>query len=270
MSREKMGGRGVMRVFAQRERDVTPILDGALADAIGSRTQPEVLDAAPGRTDHLLQRLTAEVPDELIGMGFDEEFLQGQFSTPATDPDLDLILLSAASDLEARHWVHREQGWIIAPPDDWESAWPEQLRTRFQESFTRSEMLSAEEYMAAVREVVGRVRASSGAHVLLVGMSTVGGEDKLSYHDRPDDHRLRAHRLNAAQIRLSMALGVSVVDVDRVLANLGAAGEVVGPLAYSDRANRVIAEEIADIIADIGFFEDRPLVAQVGQETGAA
>ncbi len=67
-----------------------------------------------------------------------------------------------------------------------------------------------------------------------------------------------------------MALGVSVVDVDRVIANVGGSDTVTGPLEYAAAAQTAIAEDLGYVLGDIGFFERRPLVAQVGQDWGAA
>lgn len=273
-SEVRMGGKPVLRVFAQGERDIGPILtDGYLQRAVTTRhpsTTIEPVVGASGRIDQMVQRLAGGgVPDELREMGFDRQFLDSQFSTPAADQDVDVVILSAASDLLATHWVHRDRGWILNPPADWRSAWPAELRIGFEEAFEESALLSAEEYFAGVRDVVLKIRDASGAHVVLFGASTIGEPMITTYAGHPDDHRLRAHRVNAAQIRLSMVLGVSVVDVDRVIANVGAEGEVAGPLDYNARAVNAICSEIDYVLDDIGFFENRPLVAQVGQEGGA-
>ena len=106
-------------------------------------------------------------------------------------------------------------------------------------------------------------------HVVLVGASTLGAHQPITYAGNEDDYRLRAHRFDAAQIRISMALGVSVVDVDRVIANESGKTNVLAPLEYSPEAQAAIADEMAFIFDDIGFFEKRPLVAQVGQEVQA-
>ena len=273
-SEVRMGGQAVLRVFAQGERDIGPILTGgSLGSVINARHPAVSIEAVvepAGRTDLLQQKLAGDpVPTQLVDMGFGEAFLQAQFSTSIADPTFDVVLLSAASDLAAAHWVHRTHGWIISPPADWRTEWSPELRTRIESEFEESGLLGADDYTAAVRDVIGRVRETSEAHILLVGASTIGEDLALTYHDRDDDHRLRSHRVNTAQIRLSMALGVSVIDVDRVIANVGGAGEVHGPLDYSDTAVTAICEELTYVIGDIGFFEERPLVAQVGQEWGA-
>jgi hypothetical protein len=58
--------------------------------------------------------------------------------------------------------------------------------------------------------------------------------------------------------------GISIVDVDRLIAELGAAGNVDGPAAYGPEACARIAAEIVRIIDDYGFLDERPLLAQVG------
>ena len=269
-----MGGKAVLKLFTQRERDISPIVDGLLGRHISkkypSTTIQPILDRA-GRSDHLLQKLSGgSIPSELTDMGFGGTFLKDQFSTPLADPSIDVVVLSAASDLEATNWVHRSHGWAVSPPTDWTEVWSDNLRGRFEQEFEETDLLTADEYTSAIRDVIARIREVTGAHVILLGTSTLGGELVSTYFDREDDHRLRSHRFNAAQIRLSMALGVSVVDVDRIIANVGGATTVTAPLEYSAEAQDAIAADLVYVLHDIGFFEERPLVAQVGQEWGAA
>ena len=269
----RTGGKPVLTVVGQAERDLAPVVAGngltAAVERLGASTRVDTLLGSPGRVDHLLQRLTGgPVPEGLLRLGLPADFLEDQFSTPIAGPDLDVVILSAGSDLASTHWAGGSNGSIIRPPDGYADVWPAEVVIAFEREFDEVPLLSAEQYFDATREVIGLIKERSDVHVLLLGASTLGEPLLGSYAGVEDDHRLRAHRVNAAQVRLSMALGVSLVDVDRVVANLGGAGQVLAPLDYSDAVLTAICDEIAYVLHDIGFFENRPLVAQVGRGEG--
>lgn len=264
----RIGGKPVLTVAGQGEPDLLAALSGdaltAAAAAMGASTTVASRIGPVGRTDQLVQRLTREVPAGVADLGLPAEFLTEQFSTPLGDADVDVVILSAASDVQATHRVGPD-GAIVRPPADYTTVWPTEAAAALDRAFHEVPLLTGEEYVNATREAIAAIKERSGAHVLLLGVSTLGGPRHISYAGIEDDHRLRAHRINAAQIRLSMELGVSVIDVDRVVANYGGAGQVPEPFAYSEPLVRAICDEIAFVLGDIGFFENRPLVAQVGR-----
>jgi len=266
----KLGGMPEMRLLAPAERDLDGVLQAVSDHTRSDATAIVVTTGATGRSDQFLQRLNgvADHP-ELDQIGLDDIFIADQFTRSLPD-GADVVLLSMASDLEATPWIHRQKGWVVQPPPDWESTWSDELTARFKAAFESAGPLSPDAYMATMREVIASVRDRTGAHVILYGASTLGEDLNPSYHGRDDDHRLRLHKFNAAQIRLSMALGVSIIDVDLLIANVGGRTLVTGPLTYGDAARDVITEDIAFVLGDIGFFQKRPLVAQVGQEYGSA
>jgi hypothetical protein len=110
------------------------------------------------------------------------------------------------------------------------------------------------------------IKEKLGAHILVANLSTYDpGEPPVSYAGlAAEPFVLRAHRLDMLAVEVSHREGVSIVDVDRLLAELGADGTVTGPAEYGPAAQAVIASEVVRILADYGFFDDRPLMAQVG------
>lgn len=107
----------------------------------------------------------------------------------------------------------------------------------------------------------------SGAHVLVMNVSTVDPDDTVTnYHDLEDDTpALRAHKIALTLIDLSHELGISIIDADRLLAELGAERNVEGIGRYSPDASEVLCNEVLRVLADYGFFEERPLVVQAGR-----
>jgi hypothetical protein len=129
---------------------------------------------------------------------------------------------------------------------------------------------TAEQAVQAVRadlvSVINLIKEKVGAHVLVANVSTIDPADQpFNYHGRAEEpFTLRAHRLDLMLVGVSHDEGISIVDVDRLIAELGAAGNVDGPAAYGPEACARIAAEIVRIIDDYGFLDERPLLAQVG------
>ena len=113
---------------------------------------------------------------------------------------------------------------------------------------------------------VALIRARLGSHILALNMSTVDPEDDTTSYAGLDEEpfALRAHRLDGMLIDISHELGISIVDVDRLLAERGAAPLVLGRSQYTEEAQGAICEEVVRILGDYGFFDERPLVAQIG------
>jgi hypothetical protein len=68
-------------------------------------------------------------------------------------------------------------------------------------------------------------------------------------------------------MELSVREGISVIDVERLVAEHGASRHVLQAGRYSPQVNQAICQELLRVLEDIGFFEDRPLVMQVGRGT---
>ena len=111
-----------------------------------------------------------------------------------------------------------------------------------------------------VDDVTSAIEAlkGKGVTVLVVNGSTVVPDDD----DRTRSLEIAA--LDLACLRLSVTTGISIVDADRIIAELGGDEHVAGVLEYSDVARRAIVDEVVRILEDYGWFDDRPVLAQVG------
>jgi hypothetical protein len=113
-------------------------------------------------------------------------------------------------------------------------------------------------FRAGAAEAIALLKAA-GVTTFVLNASTV-----LADHDAYRGSREVA-ALNLVCLQLSMETGVSIVDIDRTIAELGGTDHVVGQLRYSETADGAIANVVAGVLEDYGFFDDRPLLAQVGQ-----
>jgi hypothetical protein len=120
-------------------------------------------------------------------------------------------------------------------------------------------------FAEAMAQVIATCK-DEGCRVILVNGSTLDPHDVVScYAGVGETGPLVVHRLDLELIELSMLDGISVVDVDRVVAELGGRDHVLGSFAYSTEVCESIRDEIAFVLDDYGFFDDRPLLAQRGR-----
>jgi hypothetical protein len=126
--------------------------------------------------------------------------------------------------------------------------------------------LDTDGFEADARRVATSLK-EKGAHVIFSNVSTIDPADTTTnYHGLQDDPpSLRAHKTALAILDLSNQLGVSVIDADRLLAEMGAAPHVEKIGHYDAEASDIICEEIKRILEDYGFFENRPVMAQSGK-----
>lgn len=126
--------------------------------------------------------------------------------------------------------------------------------------------LDIDSFEAEAREAIISFK-EKGAHVIFTNVSTIDPHDTVTnYHGLQDDpSSLRAHKTALAILDLSNQLGVSVVDTDRLLAEMGAAPHVEKIGHYDAEASDIVCEEIKRILEDYGFFENRPVMAQSGK-----
>ncbi|MDQ3501685.1 MAG: hypothetical protein ACR2NT_14545 [Acidimicrobiia bacterium] len=125
--------------------------------------------------------------------------------------------------------------------------------------------LDVESFRASLRALCAFLK-EAGSYVLIANVSTFDRADTMTnyFGSSGDSPSLRAHKVASTILDLSNELGISVIDSDRLLAEIGAHGHVEGLGSYSAEASGVIRDEIYRIMADYGFFEERPLLAQAG------
>lgn len=126
--------------------------------------------------------------------------------------------------------------------------------------------LSIAQCEQGLNDLVRTIKASSYiTHVLIFNCSSIDPADNVhTYYGIEDTLCLRIQRLNLTLMKLSAREGISIIDVDRVVGRIGGSRHVPKALQYSRQAYSAVASEFLRVIEDIGFFENRPLVAQAG------
>jgi hypothetical protein len=276
----KMGGKPLLRLFVQESDDLTMSLlsssggsegDLPVNSLVRQRHQGafgiEVLEHRAGRSDLLLQEMEGTpMPEELSAGPI--AALGSRQSSSLFDEDVDLVVLSGQAELTQTLWRHAATGYLITPPRGWEREWDSSTAQWFAQHFTPAEPLHPSQLKETLERLVAVVKQRLGAHVIAFNASSFDPDDHVhTYRGVEDTLAIHVQRLNLALMKASVYTGMSIVDVDRLIAELGGEQHVVQALQYSADAYRAMREEFVRVLEDIGFFEHRWLTMQVGQRS---
>jgi hypothetical protein len=179
-----------------------------------------------------------------------------------------VVVFSLQPEVAHTLWRHRQSGYLVYRPPQWPQLATHEQKESFSEQFTPTGLLDVDQFRKNYIALIAAVKDRLDAHTVVFNCSSIDPESHVyNYHGREDDLALRAHKFGLALIELSIQEGISVIDVDRQVAEMGGQRHVVGACRYSDDAYEAIGREFLRVLEDIGFFENRPLIMQVGQRT---
>jgi len=128
------------------------------------------------------------------------------------------------------------------------------------------ENLDPAAYRRSMIEAIQTIKNTSEARVIVLNASSYDPTEATFNHQLATQPplSLAAHRLNLEAMRLSFDEGISILDVDRILAELGGKEHIPSFLDYSPTAQKAIVAELVAVIDDYGFLDERPILEQVG------
>jgi hypothetical protein len=234
-------------------------INDALAE-LGYAAAARVEHEVASRFDHVLIG-TRPVPAEIVDKGlFRKPFTaEAQFRTALFDTDADAIILSIQPSVTNALLRHRRDGYLFFPSGahEWsaeEKAW---VRGRFE----RLPPQTPDEAMASLEGIVALLRQAGDRPILVLNMSFVVPSERVHRHLGADDSvSTRIRRFNLALLELASRAPISVVDVDDVIARMGAARVKLDTLRYRAAGYRAIAEAVVRVLADYGLL--RPAVSE--------
>lgn len=179
---------------------------------------------------------------------------RAQFSHAVFDARADAIILSIQPDIATNLLRHREQGYLLHPADMAECT-PADLAW-LRSSFEPVRPLDPARSMENFRSIVERLRSRSDAPILVYNVSSVVPGDRVHCHAGLGDMlSTRIRQFNLGLIALSQETGISVVDVDAIVARHGADRLKVDALHLNAEGCRLVAEEVVSILNDLGVVE---------------
>ena len=282
MVQPKMGGQAVTRLFIKGNEDLANALlskagggsilgagvQEIIAEQFNGRFQIETIIEPAGRIELLHQQLNGvSLPDDALQAGL-ADALTHQFESQIFTEEIDLLLFSIQPDLVTELWRHHEDGTLICPPQNWEVEWTKEQADWLRQSYSIVKDVSAEEYKTYLISLIQTLKDKTSAHIIMFGgCSFDPAPEPHNFSQHADTLTITTNRLNLAMLEASFSEGITFIDVDRILAEIGCEHNVIKRFQYSQMAYEAIRDEFVRVITDVGFFEERPLLVQMGHRS---
>lgn len=176
-----------------------------------------------------------------------------QFSQALFETDADAIVLSVQPDLVTQLLEHRRDGYLFYP-QNWPS-WSAADKLRLRNEFAPAPALDVDLSMRNFARIISRVRERSPVPILIYNLSSVvPGETVHCHQGLGEILSARIRKFNLGLIELSEKTGISVIDVDAILARAGAQRLKIDALHLTAEGYRLIAEEVVRVLDDLDCF----------------
>lgn len=179
--------------------------------------------------------------------------VEGQFHTRLFETQADVVVLSVQPDVMNDLVRVRADGSLFYPYGA--SVWPPADRRWLAEACQPETALDAARSMDNLARIVSRVRDAGDPQILVFNLSPVVPWERVHCYQGIDETLAqRIRRFNLALTELSAEHGVSIVDVDAVLARAGAERLKVDAVTLNAEGCRLVCEEVVGILEDLGCF----------------
>ena len=206
------------------------------------------------RSDALLESdgaIPADLSGRMLPLG--PVSAEAQFSRALFDVDADAIVLSIQPDVMTRLVRHGRDRYLLCPSN--REAWAEEDRHWLRTEFCAVESPDAATSMQNYEHIVGRIRQRTLAPILVYNVSSVVPGDSIHCHEGLGDTlATRIRRFNLALVELSQRTGISIIDVDAIVARAGADRVKVDAFHLTAEGCRLVAEEVVRVMDDVGCF----------------
>jgi hypothetical protein len=174
-----------------------------------------------------------------------------QFSHALFETDADVVVLSLQPDVTTSLVRHRRDGYFFHPTNS--ESWTPADRDWLREQFIFSDALDVETSMSHLAAIFARIRRRSDAPILVYNLSSVIPGDWVHCHEGLGDiFSTRIRRFNLGLIELSKRAGISIIDVDGVVARAGADRAKLDAVHLTAEGCRLVAEEVVRVLEDLG------------------
>jgi hypothetical protein len=180
-----------------------------------------------------------------------------QCSAAVFAPEHAAIVLSIHGDVSVRVVRHRTTGALLHPYG-WER-WPEADRTWLTDDYEAVPPLDAQGSMGRLLGIVDRIRGVSDAPILVSNLSSIMPGDTIhAYRGVGETYAQRVRRFNLALVDAAVQADFSIVDVERIVAEGGAARLRTDAIHLTAEGCRRVAAEVVRILDDYGTLPMRP------------
>jgi hypothetical protein len=177
-----------------------------------------------------------------------------QFSRAVFETNADVIVLSIQSDICTGLVRHRNEGFLFYASEA--QRWSPGDRQWLKSDFEPYRNLEVAESMANYTSIIERIRKQSQAPILIYNMSPITpGETIHCYQGMGETYATRIRKFNLGLVELSEKLGVSIIDLDSLLARKGTDDLKLDTIHLTAPGYRLAAEEVVRVLADLGVLE---------------
>jgi len=163
-------------------------------------------------------------------------------------------VLSVQPDVMTPLVRHRRDGYYFYAYSS--DAWPDSDRDWLRSECEWVGHLSPEASAGKLVSVVNRLRTETNAHVLIFNMSSVVPGESVHIHDPATESlSTRIRRFNLALVGVAEETGISLVDVDSIIARAGADRVKLDAVHFTPEGLRLVAEETVRVMAELGCFD---------------
>jgi hypothetical protein len=186
--------------------------------------------------------------------------LVSQFSQALFETEADVFVLSALPDTATQLARHRRDGFLFYP-NDWRT-WGVADQAWLREVFTEAGLIDVAESMANFARIIARLRARTDAPILVYNVSSVTPGELIHAHAGMEDiFSTRARRFNLGLIELSRQTGISIIDVDTIVARKGVDRLKYDLAHLTAEGCRAVTEEVVRVLDDLGCLPSIESVA---------
>ncbi len=180
---------------------------------------------------------------------------ESQFSHAIFDTCADAIILSIQPDLTTGLLKHKREGFLFYASE--RANWTADDRQWLASEFVPAAILQPEESMSHFTAIIERIRHRSPAPILIYNLSPViPGEALHCYQGLDETYSTRIRKFNLGLIELSRKTGISIVDVESLLARKGAEALKLDAVHLTSEGYRFVAEEVVRILGDCGVLDE--------------
>ncbi len=185
-----------------------------------------------------------------------------QFSRALFETKADAIILSIQSDIATALVKHKHTGFMLYPSEM--ERWNVVDRQWLTSEFETVGELDVATSMANLSRIIEKIREQTEAPILIYNMSPITPGEKIHCHEGIGEaFSTRVRRFNLGLIELSAAKGISIVDIDSLLARNGADALKLDVIHLTPQGYRLVAEEVVRILEDAGVW-DGPIAESSG------
>jgi hypothetical protein len=169
--------------------------------------------------------------------------------------DADAIILSILPDVAMRHHRHRLTGEHLHISDL--ANWNVNDLKWLEDHYEFTQLAPLEEVFENHLKIVEQIRVNSEKPILIYNMSPMTpGPITHCFLGLEDSYATRVRRFNLMLVELSERTGVSIVDVDGVVAKAGSDRVKLDMSHLTAEGSQLVAEEVVRILEDLGAFDD--------------